>query len=299
MWSLAFLFSVAHYMLLRYKLSASPNKKYIYSVCALLPICIVDLFALKSLNGFLTIFFAMVLLIIFLLKQYNYHATVTQGLYAFSVLTLLTIGFVFAVLHFDAKYSQGKLNNLASDVHFILNEDTSGAWKWDGSNDGRYPLNPSTNQVVHGSTYERVAWYRQGLKFLNEHPFGLGYTSRAFMHYMSERFTGSRATKTHSGWLDFSLGAGVVGLLCIWAAMGLIAIRVWRLISLKDPVRLVIFYVFWCLLMMFILWHIGELSEREFIESFFFSIAFFSVVTEEDIGKDRMNHPFLIKQSSI
>lgn len=277
MWSILFLFSFMHFSLIKKDLHNKYKKFYIIGAYSLLVICLVDLLALQSLNGFLMLFFMSALFLYFLHKYNQKEGSSTRGIYQCISLAALIGIFLILVWHYDAQYSHGKLHNFYSDVQYILNDDTSGAWKWDGSTVNLEPINPLTNIAVNGSTYQRVTWFIQGINFLKDHPFGLGYTSRAFMHYMAEQFPGSSATKTHSGWLDFALGAGLISLLCLWAAIFFIIVRAWKQMVRGDSIRLIAFYAFWSLSTMLLLWLIGELSEREFIEHFFFVIAFFSI----------------------
>jgi len=290
MWSILFIFSYMHFAMLKdnHNVKYKNKTRNVIGAYLLFAICMVDLFALQSLNGFLTIFMVAVLFIFLFIKYQLKNSGPKIFTYKLFALAFLTGAFLITVWNYDAQFSQGKLHNFYDDVHFILNDDGSGAWKWDGSNNRAYPLNPRTNTIVNGSTYERVAWFRQGIIFLESHPFGLGYTSRAFMYYMAEQFPGSNATKTHSGWLDFALGAGLISLICVWVAISLIIIRAWQLISEHGPIRLITFFIFWSLLAMSWLWLIGELSEREYIEHFLFAIVFFCIITSKNAIKNKI-----------
>lgn len=286
MWSILFLFSFMHFVLLTGGYRKS-KKKYILGTFCALGICLVDLFALQSLNGFLILLYMSLLFLAILLKTKQMDVSFRGVIYQCISLSVLIGIFLMLVWHFDAQYSHGKLHNFYADIQFILNHDTSGLWKWDGSSVNLEPINSLTNKPVNGSTYQRITWFIQGIDFIKSHPFGLGYTSRAFMNYMAEQFPGSSATKTHSGWLDFALGAGVVCLLCVWTAIGSIIVRAWHHISKDKPFQIISFFAFWALSTMFWLWLIGELSEREFIEHFFFVITFFSIaITQKSSASD-------------
>jgi hypothetical protein len=190
------------------------------------------------------------------------------------------IFFVSAIVLHDSKGGSGKLINLKADIQFILSEDTTGAWKWDKSYDGVYPpINPITGNNVNGSTYERLTWFQEGVKFLIDNPLGLGYTGQAFSGYMSERYPGSRATKTHSGWLDFGLGVGFPGLFAIWLALGVIFFQSRDSIGADPNLQPTKVFIFWAISIMTPLWLIAEFSDREYIEHFFFVVTFFSIVS--------------------
>lgn len=276
MWSILFIISFLHFTVAVKK----EYYKYKYAICFMLLlflICLVDLIGLRSLNGFLILLFVFLLFAFFYLKNSYKNVPYKKLIYQYFFFGLFIWLFLLMVWYWDGKYSQNKLHNFYLDVKFILNDDISGAWKWDGSNGGHDPFNHLTNNIVNGSTYQRVTWFMQGVEFLKDNPLGLGYTSRAFMHYMAEQFPGSRATKTHSGWLDFALGAGIMSLLCLWSAICWIIFRAWNQISKYKNPSPINFFAFWSLLSMFFLWQIGELSEREYIEHFFFLVAFFSI----------------------
>ncbi|QWE00763.1 hypothetical protein FD967_01580 [Polynucleobacter sp. JS-Mosq-20-D10] len=283
-WSLVLCFAMAHWGLIKkihYK-SAIFISTTISNITlvVLFFICIVDYFSLLSLNGFIVIFSGLTFFVYLVLlhgKQQLSGGRYFPGI-RFFILTGF-VAFALTVVTYDMKYSSGKLANLVTDINFIVNDDTTGAWKYGGGEyHGIYPpINTISSTQVNSSTYERVAWGLAGLKFLKSHPFGLGYTGQAFSYYMAKNYPGSVATKTHSGWLDFALGAGLIGLLFVWAAMGVIF---WRaMIVIKDAIILdpMPIYIGWSISILMLLWFIAELSDREYIEHFTFMLTFFSI----------------------
>jgi hypothetical protein len=85
-------------------------------------------------------------------------------------------------------------------------------------------------------------------------------------------FPDSQIEKTHSGWLDFALGVGFPGLLLTWAAIVLTLKKAIK--ELKGPtLNLSNWIVIFILIGMSLLWLVGEVCEREFIEHFFFVLA--------------------------
>jgi len=279
LWSMLGFFSIIHYSLVTEKQKDwGYFKLEILYALILIIIFIVNLFSLESLNGFLSIFFALMLLGVMFLKSNNFiHAKHKWRAYFHLILIALIIAcFTVSFWQFDKLYLGGKLNALYSDISFIVSIDNSNIWVWTDKTYGTVPVNSLTGRNVNISTYLRVTWYLQGLIFLAENPLGLGYMGDPFAYYMSKAFAGSHATKTHSGWLDFALGVGIFGLLSVWISLGMIVRRAWRKMCQKNAHELKTFYVFWCLLPMIFLWQIGELSDREYIEHFFFVTAFFS-----------------------
>lgn len=243
-------------------------------------ICLIDLFSLRSLNGFIALLAGFVFLAYLLIVKKK--KSTTGWLYFIRASLILTgvLIFIIAVLAYDIKYSGGKLVNLAVDIDFIINDDNTEAWKWDGSYKGMYPpINTISGHTVNGSTYERLTWFIEGLKFLKNNPFGLGYTGQAFSYYMSQTYPGSVATKTHSGWLDFALGTGFIGLISVWTAMGMIFWRAKTSLKKSTSICQMHLYICWALAILMILWFIAELSDREYIEHFFITLIFFSITS--------------------
>lgn len=281
-WSLLLCFAMMHWYLLRQKsfksnlFESNTSKKLL--LVALFSICLINYFSLRSLNGFIIIFCCFTSIAFVIMGRNSARAHLKDYFIKVFIVWAGIIIFVMAVLAYDIKYSGSKLVNLASDINFIVNEDVTGAWKWNGSYKGPYPpTNTISGNAVNGSTYERVAWPLEGIKFLNNHPFGLGYTGQAFSYYMKKFHSGSGATKTHSGWLDFALGAGYVGLIAVWSAMGIVFLRARKITKNYPRSSQMPIYIYWAVGVLMLLWLVAELSDREYIEHFFFVMAFFSL----------------------
>jgi hypothetical protein len=79
--------------------------------------------------------------------------------------------------------------------------------------------------------------------------------------------------------LDFALGAGIVGVALIFLTMFLILRRSTQTVANFARVGFIHHYILWAILIMMPLWTIAELSDREFIEHFFFMLTFFSILS--------------------
>ena len=191
-------------------------------------------------------------------------------LLALMLLTSLLALFVLFI-NYDAKY-EGKLANLKNDTLISLDINKNKAWTktLEASN---IPLpKDQIGRVINGSTYERTSWLIKGSQLLIDHPLGTGFSWSAFKYYMTAEFPGSQAEKTHSGWLDFALGVGFPGLLLTWVAIVLTLKKAIR--ELKGPTpNSSAWIVIFILIGISLLWLVGEVCEREFIEHFFFMIA--------------------------
>lgn len=74
------------------------------------------------------------------------------------------------------------------------------------------------------SFYPRMVWARAGLEGIADHPLGMGYGANAFGRYVQERFAIPGAISSHSGWIDFALANGIIGLL-LFLALAISLIR--------------------------------------------------------------------------
>ena len=69
-------------------------------------------------------------------------------------------------------------------------------------------------ETVDPSAYMRIAWLKQGLLIIGEHPFGIGFGRNAYGHGLKAKY-GEGAGHSHSGLLDFAIGTGIPGAL-LW-----------------------------------------------------------------------------------
>ena len=72
----------------------------------------------------------------------------------------------------------------------------------------------STGEAVDPSAYQRIAWFKQGLLIIGEHPLGIGFGRNAFGHGLKSKY-GEGGGHSHSGLLDFAIGTGIPGTL-LW-----------------------------------------------------------------------------------
>jgi len=212
-------------------------------------------------NGFMGLAFAL-LLLFFNNKRQILFSTLLMG----SIIALLMI-----FIQYDTKY-EGKLANLKNDFVISLNIEKNKTWSRSNDVVGIPDPIDINGRTINLSTYERTSWLIKGSQLIIEHPLGTGFSWSAFKYYMTKQYPGSTVEKTHSAWLDFALGVGLPGLFLTWSAIFLILKKAFK--QLKAPhtfsnTWIVIFVV----IGMSLLWVVGEVSEREFIEHFFFVLA--------------------------
>jgi len=100
---------------------------------------------------------------------------------------------------------------------------TSESLYWQGFDEQRRPRLAS-GAPVEQSAYARSAWARQALDAIAEHPLGLGFGRDAFGRAIEMKYGYKGMVSSHSGWLDFTLAAGVPGIVLLLLTAGL-AIR--------------------------------------------------------------------------
>jgi len=88
---------------------------------------------------------------------------------------------------------------------------------------------------VEQSFYLRMIWARTGLEGVADHPLGLGYGADAFGRYVHERFGISGMVSSHSGWIDFALANGIVGLVLFLAFAAALVRRGWLSFLTGSP----------------------------------------------------------------
>lgn len=119
----------------------------------------------------------------------------------------LTIG-----MHFQ---KNSAWRQVVSDSKFALDVNASTYWK---NHIAPLPIN-SDGQTVNPSTYDRISWFVAGLILVKENLLGYGLMHHSFGSLALKKWPefrppiGNFRGATHSGWLDFTLGAGVPGTL--------------------------------------------------------------------------------------
>lgn len=260
---------------------------------------IADFIGARALNGILITVLGMALsLLVFIIRNlFNpHHSIIGHG--KLIALSVLILAILTASLHSFWAYDQtheGKLANLIGDIKIASQIDQNKSWVRDGGGMSD-PVRDAGRSVNH-STYERISWFIKGVRLIQENPLGNGLSHRAFGYYMRAQFPGSVASMTHSAWVDFALGVGLPGLLLVWGAIFGVAWRGFRrsnksLISRSPKVSNVNNHSFiqliaiWLILGLFCLWIIGEVSEREYLEHYFFLVALFGGALTVFIPKD-------------
>ncbi len=136
-----------------------------------------------------------------LVKNYKKNKT---SFFVIIIACVLSFGIFLAFTkHFNQWDSIISNSVISSDL------DKYDYWKFHG-----YKGLPKNNEGenIHLSNYTRVAWFMVGLTLLHENPFGYGLLTLSFDHLTKSKWPDSILSMTHSGFLDFALGYGYLGI---------------------------------------------------------------------------------------
>lgn len=119
-----------------------------------------------------------------------------------------------------------------------LNDSLATGWNspslyWLTNDPAQRPATPS-GAPLEESAYARAAWTHQAVLAIREHPLGLGYGRDGFGRAIAERYGQKGMVSSHSGWLDFALGAGLPGLALLLLTAGLGVQGAWRQFRRQD-----------------------------------------------------------------
>jgi O-antigen ligase len=148
-----------------------------------------------------------------------------------------------------------------------INIDSTDEWKYQGAKG--MPKN-SKNETVDTSTYFRITWFIAGIDLLKENPLGYGLLTTSFDKLSKQKWPDSLLGLTHSGWLDFSLGYGILGFFLMAYAF----VRAWLYgFKLDDPWRTFVIYGF---LTIGVTFFFKEISYEIVVNGLIFLIVFVS-----------------------
>ena len=87
---------------------------------------------------------------------------------------------------------------------------------------------------IEDSAYLRAAWAHQAVLAIGEQPLGLGFGRDGFGRVVAAKYGVKGMVSSHSGWLDFALGAGLPGLALLLVTAGLAIRGGWRQFRRHD-----------------------------------------------------------------
>jgi hypothetical protein len=156
----------------------------------------------------LVTFFSFLNVLVFLSRSFKIFK-----LKPFLIVCAFTFFSVLTLFAFFIKFKQSNL--VFSNVQIAINIDQSDHWKYQGAHG--LPKNIK-GLAIDESTYLRVSWFIAGSRLLSENPLGYGLLTLSFDHLSKNKWPGSILSMTHSGFLDFALGYGYLGIGLLLAA---------------------------------------------------------------------------------
>jgi hypothetical protein len=292
MWPCMLAYALLHLRLIEIHENKSLSWFGVVSPFLLLGSCWALFIAAQALNGILIAALMGAVLIVLFLKLSFVNRKVSDGRKWFLLLTFLALlaSALITFWNYDKKHEQ-KLVNLIGDARIASQIDKHNAWQRDSTVIQPWTPSNELGRPLNGSTYERVAWFSKGLQLLVANPEGAGFSHRAFRYFMHQENPRFNVNHTHSGWLDFTLGVGVPGVILTWIAMSLVMRRAFSKIAQENAIqtREMALITLWMLAGIWFLWWPTEVSEREFIEYFYFMIALLAAVNCVDSSKNNQN----------
>ena len=171
-----------------------------------------------------------------------------------------------------------------------LSQDMSMGWQteqfdnWKFRNGQKGILENPSGKNVSLSSYERAAWFKEGVKLIPDNPFGYGLIQDSFKYLSKVKWPDSDLYHTHSGWLDLILGFGIPGFICIFGAM---------LMAFVQCAKSQNFYAksgTWVLPMMGLAFLTSELCEKGSFELFLFVITFYGTISSKSLNLHQETH---------
>jgi hypothetical protein len=167
-------------------------------------LAVVSEFGELTRNGIITLVLVLLVLGSFYLFGRRSRLKISAAFVGISAMFLVVLVGVGLVV--SARQSS-TLSNLMDTVPFAWDTEHNKAWQ-DTEKYG-VPRLPN-GEFVDNSTYLRVAWLKEGLKLVYEHPLGIGYGRNAYGHGMMAKY-GMNKGHSHSGLLDIAIGVGIPG----------------------------------------------------------------------------------------
>jgi hypothetical protein len=185
---------------------------------------------------------------------------------------LFSIATLFSYNHI---HEQPTWKYLTQDISKALQTDQFPNWKYaDRKKDVELGVVKNDYDVVVSSTtYERVAWFKEGIKLIPKYPLGFGLIEDSFQYLALKEWPDSDLKHTHSGWVDLALAFGIPGVLLLFLAI---------VVAFFQCLRSENYYArsgIWTLPIITFVFLTSELCEKLSFEFFIFAIVFYGVVS--------------------
>ena len=126
------------------------------------------------------------------------------------------------------------------------------------------PIYSATGRQIKFNTYERTAWAVVAVRTIAKYPFGFGLIHRAFGRLVKLDYPNSDLTLSHSGFLDFGLSFGILGLCLLLGSL------IWTLgLSVASKLSQAL-TVFWSSIGLFCVYALAEIVYYHGVEILLF-----------------------------
>ena len=159
-------------------------------------------------NGMVTLMLMLLLLAWFYLRER--HARMSKLAVSAGIAAMLAIVLGGTALVVTARQSSS-VNELIDTIPIGWDTEHYKAWQEDDPTE--WPKLPN-GKTVDPSLYLRIAWLKEGLGLVRDHPLGVGFGRDAFGHGLKAKY-GQGSGHSHSGLLDMAIGLGIPGVL-LW-----------------------------------------------------------------------------------
>lgn len=150
-----------------------------------------------------------------------------RGKHSFFRLGLTFFAIIVTAGIFSSFYAQSdpRWKSFIETVPIALDTEHHKAWL----NRVQYPYPTlADGTMVNASNYERVAWIKEGLLLIADHPLGIGYGRNAFGHALHVKYGVAGVGHSHSGLIDLGVGTGIPGILLWLGFIGSLMSVAWK-----------------------------------------------------------------------
>jgi len=229
-------------------------------------ISIFSLYVQAKRNGIISILF-LIISVIFFVKLI--HKQITKK---FILLSLAGLILGSALLYLDIKEDK-RWDTLKATFKLVFIQDNMAGLY------GKLPKLPN-GQRADDSNYERLFMIKEGLKLIIEHPLGYGYARNIYGKAMSKKYHVHISTHSHSGFIDWGIGLGIIGLI-IWSTICFLILY----ISFKNFVNYQSYFAlltFFLTTSFYFRMFLDSINKDHMLQQFVFftSLAFFAMQKE-------------------
>lgn len=186
-----------------------------------LALTVISVFAERMRNGMATLVLMLLVLgSLYLIEQRMRLKKTTALIFVSLLLAMLLGGLGFAA----TLRGPTSLKNIIDTLPVAWDTERNKAWQ----DEKKYGLPKLANgESVDSTAYMRIAWLKQGLLLVADHPFGIGFGRNAYGHGMKAKY-GEGAGHSHSGLLDLTIGIGIPGSVLWLAFLFSLWLLAWR-----------------------------------------------------------------------